>query len=153
MAGGQRVGFLQARESRDSVAGVLGPQLDALPMATYESEALTDLQPAGGGGGLVDEPEVGSGFLGAYAKTHGAGTARTLRLYAIGVTTATAVGAAGYTVSGVAEGGDGAGAGRVSFRDVVRAGARGVPPRPPGSAVVRRGGTPRAPHPHPPVFA
>lgn len=102
VAGGQRVAFLQARESRESVATQLGGRITATTVPTYRSEIRPDLRPPRVEVALLTSPKSADAFLRAYAKTHGAEAVAGLLSYAIGVTTATAVGAAGYPVTGVA---------------------------------------------------
>ena len=103
VATGQRVAFLQAEQSRESVAGLLGERVEATPTPTYRSVALAHLDVGPVDVGLLTSPKSAEAFLEAYAKTHGAAAARGLRLYAIGVTTAEAVGARGYGVGVAAE--------------------------------------------------
>ena len=98
VAAGARVAFLQAAESRESVATLLGHRLTALPTPTYQSAPRTGFAPEHAEVALLTSPKSAKGFLAAYAKTHGTPAAHALRLYAIGTTTATAVAASGYEV-------------------------------------------------------
>lgn len=101
VAGGQRVTFLQAHESRESIATLLGASVESTAVPTYRSDARTDLAPLTAEVALLTSPKSALAFLGAYAKTHGAEATARLRRYAIGITTATAAGAAGHDVVGV----------------------------------------------------
>ena len=98
IAAGQRVAFLQAEESRESVAGLLDVGVSAESVATYRSTPLSKMECPEVEVGLLTSPKSAEAFLSAYAKTYGAAAAQGLRLYAIGVTTAEAVGARGYRV-------------------------------------------------------
>ena len=95
VAAGQRIGFLQAHESRDSIAQLLGPEIAATPVVTYETSPTPPTALPVVDAALLTSPKCARGFLAAYAKTHGTDALHRVRLYAIGGTTAGAVAAEG----------------------------------------------------------
>ena len=102
LAAGQRIGFLQAAESRDSVAALLGPEIAATPVVTYETtavahEGLPHVEVA-----LLTSPRCARAFTAAYAATHGAPALSRVRLHAIGPTTAADLAAAGHPAAATA---------------------------------------------------
>ena len=102
VAAGQRVGFLQAAESRDSVARLLGPEIAATPVVTYETTPVAPGRLPEVDVALLTSPKCAAGFLAAYAKTYGAEALGRVRLHVIGETTAAAVAELGREVAAVA---------------------------------------------------
>ena len=102
VAAGQRVGFLQAAQSKTSIAQLLGPEIAATEVVTYESIERGDVRTPGVEVALLTSPRSASAFLEVYARAHGGETAAAMDIYSIGPTTAAAVAALGYRNAGVA---------------------------------------------------